>query len=167
MCPPCACCKACLTSCRSSPVLRCSHAGDRSALVDDATIPGGTVLGLGRRFEQIWALQTAGGVPSVGRALVCRVAQVALFETGSGLSLVQPGLQPDPQRLSLSEVAPGGVAQAATWFTASSQPSSAFNDRKMAGANGVLSFPESTGLWVMVKAVGIGAAASAAPYKQW
>lgn len=134
-------------------------AGDRSAFVDDVTYPDGSVVGLKQRFEKIWALQNVGTVPWRGRSLVCVDDEVLLYSVHSGQLLISPGLKPDLDQLPLPEVLPGAVVQAAMWFTAPAQPCTVVSYWKMADADRALCFPGSAGLWLMVKVVGIGAAA--------
>ncbi|WP_086859117.1 helix-turn-helix domain-containing protein [Amycolatopsis lexingtonensis] len=44
-------------------------AGDESAFVADVTVPDGTVMPPGFRFEKVWRLRNAGTVPWIGRYL--------------------------------------------------------------------------------------------------
>lgn len=44
-------------------------AGDQAAFVTDVTIPDGTIMPPGHRFEKIWRLRNSGTVPWVGRYL--------------------------------------------------------------------------------------------------
>lgn len=44
-------------------------AGDKAAFVTDVTIPDGTVMSPGQRFEKVWRLRNSGTVPWVGRYL--------------------------------------------------------------------------------------------------
>ena len=147
------------------PEARRAAAGDRSAFVDDVTYPDGSVVGPKQRFEKIWALQNVGTLPWRGRSLVCVDDEVVLYSARSSQVLVSPGLKPDRRQLPLPDVLPGAVVQAALWFTAPSQPCTVVSYWKMVDADGALCFPGSAGLWLMVKVVGIGAAAAPAQPK--
>ena len=141
------------------PEQRRAASGDRSAFVDDVTFPDGAVVSPGQRFQKIWALQNVGSVPWQGRALVCQDDELVIYDARNGQVLLSPGLQPDQRHLPLPDVAPGGMLHAALWFTAPSQPCTVVSYWKMVDADGALCFPGATGLWLMVKVMGIGAVA--------
>ena len=141
------------------PGQRSAATDDRSAFVEDVSFPDGAVVSAGQRFKKIWALQNVGSVPWLGRALVCQGDEVVSDDARNGQVLLNPGLKTDQRHLPVPDVAPGGMLQAARWFTAPSQPCTVVSYWKMVDANGALCFPDAAGLWLMVKVMGIGAVA--------
>ena len=84
---------------------------------------------------------------------------MVIYDARNGQVLLNPGLKPDQRHLPLPDVAPGGMLQVALWFTAPSQPCTVVSYWKMVATDGSLCFPAATGLWLMVRVMGIGAAA--------
>lgn len=143
------------------PSHRRAMAGDRSAFVADGNYPDGALVAPRQRFEKVWTLQNVGTVPWHGRSLQCQDDEITLLDATGSRVLVQPGLQPAQRRVPLPNAEPGDTVEARAWFTAPSQPCTVISYWKLVDTEGRLSFPASTGVWVMVKVVSLAGAASA------
>jgi lambda repressor-like predicted transcriptional regulator len=132
-------------------VKRAQQQGDRSAFVRDVSVPDGALVLPGQRFTKIWELQNAGSVPWEGRFLQCVDEEVVVTtRTGETLHLAH-NLVPDQQRIPVPTTAPGATLQLSMDFTAPQQPGTVLSYWKSVFADGSLCFPDSAGLWVMVR----------------
>lgn len=137
------------------PRHRRAAAGDRSAFVDDVSFPDGAVVLPGQRFEKTWALQNVGSVPWQARRLQCQDDQITVLD-GNGRRLqVASGLRADAPSVALPDVPSGGTVRISAWFTTPTQPCTVVSYWKLVDASGRLCFPTGTGVWVMVKVMGL------------
>ena len=143
------------------PAHRRAMAGDSSAFVGDGSYPDGAVVAPRQRFEKVWTLQNVGTVAWRGRSLECQDDSVTLMDATGSRILVEPGLRAEQHRVPLPDTEPGATVQARVWFSAPAQPCTVVSYWKMVDADGRLCFPDNTGAWVMVKVVGLTAAARA------
>jgi transcriptional regulator with XRE-family HTH domain len=116
--------------------------GDHSSFVTDATVPNGTVVGQGTRFEKVWDIQNTGRVNWIGRRLRCETIPGAGDEANSTKNF----LLPDQREILVPTTSPGGVARLRVWFTAPTLPCSCISNWKMIDAEGRQCFPSLSGL---------------------
>ena len=113
--------------------------GDATAFVDD-TVPHGTLMAPGERFEKTWCIQNVGTVPWRGRRL----------ERQSPLD--GPGLIGSPRHAAIPDTDPGDIAQIAVTLRAPSYDCTSIAYFKMVNTDGLLCFPDEhqLGLDVLV-----------------
>lgn len=121
--------------------------GDHSSFVSDVTIPNGTLIRPGERFEKIWRIQNSGAVAWRQRRLRC--------VNGCGPELdvdlrASVALHPDLPEIAVPDAAPGDVVELAVWFTAPTVPATCVSIWKMVDAKGRECFPRLNGLNVVV-----------------
>lgn len=122
--------------------------GDHSSFVGDVTIPNGTMIPAGGRFEKIWEIQNGGAVRWKGRSLECMDEPLAPGLTKEALARVC--LTPDATKVPIRDAAPGDVIRLSMWFTAPIFPATCASIWKMVDADGKPCFPKLPGLDVVV-----------------
>jgi transcriptional regulator with XRE-family HTH domain len=105
-------------------------AGDEAAFVTDVTVPDGTVMPPGFRFEKVWRLRNTGTVPWTGRYLRRRGAP-------SGL-----GIPSSPIQVPIDDTAPGETVDIAVPLKAHILPGTAEVHWKMVDEDGCEYFPD-------------------------
>lgn len=118
------------------------HPGDYSSFVEDVTVPDGSIVFVGQRFEKIWKIQNTGGVDWIDRSLVC------IDDPDSATGLI-----PEARRIALPPIAAGEVVDIRMVFQAPPYPCVAASNWKMVDAAGELCFPEMQALICVVQAV--------------
>lgn len=114
------------------------NAGDRSRFIRDVTIPDGTIMASGERFEKVWEIQNAGSVP-------WRERQLRRIGTCSGAGR----LTSDPFT-AIPTTRPGQLCLVRMWLIAPSQPGSYYAAWKMVDAGGREYLPKHSPLFVAV-----------------
>ena len=122
--------------------------GDHSCYVGTVTIPNGTLMPAGERFEKIWEIQNGGEVRWQGRRLRCVDEPLAAGTTQE--ALVRLSLVPDVLEIPVPDAAPGDVVRLVVWYTAPLFPCTCISIWKMVDAEGKFCFPRLHGLDVMV-----------------
>lgn len=121
------------------------HDGDHSSFVADVTIPDGSLVAPGKRFEKIWDIQNTGRTEWVGRTLRC-----ANFPSDQNVAELQTFLRPDVDQIVVPDTSPGQVSRLTVWFTAPMIPCNCISVWKMTDANGADCFPALSGLQCVV-----------------
>lgn len=122
--------------------------GDHSSFVGNLTIPNGTIMPAGERFEKIWEIQNGGAVDWKGRRLKCVDEPLAAGLSREALAMVC--LVPDEPEIPIPDAAPGDVVRLSVWLTAPLVPATCVSIWKMVDAEGQLCFPRLNGLNVVV-----------------
>lgn len=122
--------------------------GDHSSFVSDVTVPNGTLMAPGQRFEKIWDIQNSGSVKWVGRRLRC-VDEAFAAGTADDMR-ARMCLTPDEPAITIPDAAPGDVVRLAMWFTAPRVPATCVSIWKMVDVDGKECFPRLNGLNVVI-----------------
>jgi Ig-like domain from next to BRCA1 gene len=112
--------------------------GDNTEFVADVTIPDGSWVHIGQRFDKIWAIRNTGTVPWKGRYLTRQGVTV-----GAGICTSAP-------QVPVPDTTPGHTVHLKVTFTAPSLPGSCRADWKMTDARGRPYFPNLPGVYVIV-----------------
>ncbi|MBE1500109.1 transcriptional regulator with XRE-family HTH domain [Amycolatopsis lexingtonensis] len=105
-------------------------AGDESAFVADVTVPDGTVMPPGFRFEKVWRLRNAGTVPWIGRYL-------RRLGAPGGL-----GIPSSPVRVRITDTMPGETVDIRVPLKSHILPGTAEIHWKMVDEDGFEFFPD-------------------------
>ena len=115
--------------------------GDRSKFVRDVTVPDGSIVHVGERFEKVWEIQNAGNVFWRGRKL-----RRSWREHGIGRLRSEA-------TTDIPDTKPGETVLIHIWVTAPPHAGSCFAVWKMIDDTGRECFPKLTGLFVSVDVV--------------
>jgi DNA-binding winged helix-turn-helix (wHTH) protein len=115
--------------------------GDKSRFIRDVTIPDGTIMAPGTRFEKIWEIQNVASRPWTHRMLR-RVGACS----GPGR------LISDPEN-PIPDTKPGELCLVRMWLTAPSQPASYYAAWKMVNEEGNEALPSQSPLFVAIDVV--------------
>ncbi|MET8848486.1 NBR1-Ig-like domain-containing protein [Amycolatopsis sp. NPDC004625] len=105
-------------------------AGDEATFVADVSIPDGTVMSPGQRFEKVWRLRNTGTVPWVGRYL-------RRLGAPGGL-----GIPSSPVQVSIADTMPGETVDISVSLKAHILPGTAEVHWKMVDRDGYEFFPD-------------------------
>lgn len=112
---------------------------DESKFVADVTVPDGTTVEVGERFEKVWELENAGFVTWHGRWL---------REENPG-----NGLVPENAMVRIAHTEPGNAVQIAVRFQAPKYPATCESLWKMVDASGRYFLPWMKGIRCLVRVV--------------
>lgn len=122
-------------------VLRTNLFGfDDSGFVADVTIPDGTLVATGEKFEKIWEIENTGMVVWEGRYL---------REENSGVS----GLAPNATQIPIPRTLPGERVRLAVCFSTPKLPATCESYWKMIDSKGQYCFPHLSGVFCRVKII--------------
>jgi transcriptional regulator with XRE-family HTH domain len=121
------------------------HDGDHSSFVADVTIPDGSLIAPGVRFEKIWDIQNTGRTEWLGRRLRC-----VNYPSDQIAVEMQTFLRPDVREVIVPDTSSGRVARISVWFTAPMLPCNCLSVWKMIDAKGDDCFPALSGLQCVV-----------------
>ena len=105
-------------------------AGDQAEFVTDVTIPDGTIMPPGHRFEKVWRLRNSGSVPWVGRYL-------RRLGAPGGL-----GIPSSPVQVRIADTMPGETVDISVPLKAHILPGTAEVHWKMVDEDGYEFFPD-------------------------
>jgi hypothetical protein len=114
---------------------------DKSRFIRDVTIPDGSILQPGERFEKVWEIQNVGSTPWRDRSLR-RVGACS----GPGRLISDPS---DP----IPSTKPGALCLVCLWLTAPYQPGSYYAAWKMVDKKGNECLPTQSPLFVSIDVV--------------
>lgn len=104
--------------------------GNGSAFVTDVTVPDGTVMSPGQRFDKVWRLRNSGSVPWIGRYL-------RRLGAPGGL-----GVPSSPVQVRIADTMPGETVDIAVPLKAHILPGTAEVHWKMVDEDGFEYFPD-------------------------
>jgi transcriptional regulator with XRE-family HTH domain len=119
--------------------------GDHSSFVADVTIPDGSLIAPGERFEKIWEIQNTGRSKWAERKLRC-----FNFPTDQTAFETPTFLRPDVLEVAVSDALPGQVVRLSVWFTAPMIPCNCMSIWKLVDEKGQECFPALSGLQCVV-----------------
>lgn len=128
-------------------------AGDHSSFVDDVNVPDNSVVHVNQEFTKTWALQNTGKRNWENRVLIC-VDDVEVVSTVDDL-LKGSFLVPENYVVPIPQTAIGEVVNISVRFRAPKYPCTIRSLWRIADSQGIVSFPEQTGVWCQVKVVSI------------
>jgi transcriptional regulator with XRE-family HTH domain len=108
---------------------------ETSATVTDVTLPSGSWVRPGHRFEKVWDLRNIGRTEWRGHRLCC--FDQALSSGFDARTQAQYFLRPDAMDVPVPYTAPGDTVRLSIWFTAPNLPVACVSMWKMVDASGV------------------------------
>lgn len=119
-----------------------------NAAIIDVTVPNGTRVAPGERFEKVWDVRNTGTIEWRGRRLRC--IDQALSPSLDGGTRDQYFLRPDAIEIPVPYAAPGDLVRLAVWFTAPRLPVACVSMWRIVDLSGLDYFAEFNPLNVMV-----------------